>query len=72
MALLDFERLRLIKELLRNRTKIVWCMRLARARDDNESARIEASPYFQSSFSKPYVSGRGASASGGAPITLKE
>lgn len=41
VALLDFDRLRLIKELLRNRTKIVWCIRLQRARDDDESARIE-------------------------------
>lgn len=45
VALLDFDRLRLIKELLRNRTKIVWCMRLARARDDDESARIEVCPF---------------------------
>jgi pre-mRNA-splicing helicase BRR2 len=41
VTLLDFDRLRLIKELLRNRTKIVWCIRLQRARDADESARIE-------------------------------
>jgi pre-mRNA-splicing helicase BRR2 len=41
VSLLDFDRLILIKELLRNRTKIVWCMRLQRATDDDESARIE-------------------------------
>lgn len=31
MVLLDFERFELIKELLKNRLRIVWCMRLARA-----------------------------------------
>ena len=31
VSLLDFERFELIKELLRNRLRVVWCMRLARA-----------------------------------------
>lgn len=31
VMLLDFDRFELIKELLRNATRIVWCMRLARA-----------------------------------------
>lgn len=31
MVLLDFERFELIKELLKNRLRVVWCMRLARA-----------------------------------------
>lgn len=31
VVLLDFERFELIKELLKNRLRVVWCMRLARA-----------------------------------------
>eukprot|EP00887_Chlorella_sp_A99_P002917 scaffold6.g2917.t1 len=42
VTLLDFDRFELIKELLANRLRVVWCMRLARAQDDEERARIEA------------------------------
>lgn len=31
VGLLDFENFELIKELMRNRARIVWCMRLGRA-----------------------------------------
>lgn len=30
-----------MKELVVNRLKIVWCMRLARAQDENEKEKIE-------------------------------
>ncbi|XP_065880801.1 DExH-box ATP-dependent RNA helicase DExH12-like [Euphorbia lathyris] len=38
---LEFERFNLIKFLLRNRLKIVWCTRLARAKDQQERKEIE-------------------------------
>lgn len=42
VALLDFDRFDLIKVLIRNRWRIVWCQRLARAQNDEERAGIEA------------------------------
>ncbi|KAK9842537.1 hypothetical protein WJX81_005041 [Elliptochloris bilobata] len=42
VALLDFDKFDLIKELLRNRLKIVWCTRRERAQSEEERARIEA------------------------------
>ncbi len=42
VQLLEFEHFALIKELLNNRLKIVWCTRLNRAQDDEEKARIAA------------------------------
>ena len=41
MALLDYEKFDLIKELVVNRLKIVWCMKLARAQDEKERSGIE-------------------------------
>lgn len=41
---LDFDKFELIKQLLRNRLKIVWCTRLERAENEEERSRIEASP----------------------------
>jgi hypothetical protein len=41
VQLLNFEKFDLIKELLKNRLKIVWCTRLERAQGDAERARIE-------------------------------
>ncbi|GAB2210389.1 hypothetical protein Droror1_Dr00015655 [Drosera rotundifolia] len=38
---LQFDKFSLIKFLLRNRLKIVWCTRLARAEDQDERKRIE-------------------------------
>ena len=38
---LQFEKFTLVKFLLRNRFKIVWCTRLARAEDQEERNRIE-------------------------------
>lgn len=38
---LDFEKFGLIKFLLRNRQKVVWCTRLARAEDQEERKKIE-------------------------------
>nr|VDD21539.1 unnamed protein product [Brassica oleracea] len=38
---LQFEKFTLVKFLLRNRFKIVWCTRLARAEDQEEKNRIE-------------------------------
>lgn len=38
---LDFEKFSLIKFLLRNRRKVVWCTRLARAEDQEERNKIE-------------------------------
>jgi hypothetical protein len=35
-------RFELIKELLKNRLRIVWCMRLARTENDEERQRVEA------------------------------
>jgi pre-mRNA-splicing helicase BRR2 len=42
VMLLDFDRFELIKELLKNRLRIVWCMRLARAEDEEQRQRVEA------------------------------
>ena len=39
VGLLDFERFELIKELLRNQGRIVWCMRLARAQVSGRAGR---------------------------------
>ena len=41
VMLLDFERFELIKELMKNRVRVVWCTRLARAQDEEERGRIE-------------------------------
>lgn len=41
MALLNYEKFDLIKELVVNRLKIVWCMKLARAQDEQKRAAIE-------------------------------
>ncbi len=41
VALLDFDKFDLIKELLRNRLKIVWCTRRERAQSEEERTRIE-------------------------------
>ncbi len=41
VMLLDFDKFDLIKELLANRQRIVWCMRLTRAEDEAERQRIE-------------------------------
>ncbi|KAI3960834.1 hypothetical protein MKW92_027349 [Papaver armeniacum] len=41
LVLLDFDKFELIKVLLRNRLKIVWCTRLARATDEEERNKIE-------------------------------
>ncbi|EFN58670.1 hypothetical protein CHLNCDRAFT_140958 [Chlorella variabilis] len=41
VMLLDFDRFELIKELLKNRLRIVWCMRLARTENDEERQRVE-------------------------------
>ncbi|XP_018470327.2 DExH-box ATP-dependent RNA helicase DExH12 [Raphanus sativus] len=38
---LEYEKFSLVKFLLRNRFKIVWCTRLARAKDQEERNRIE-------------------------------
>ena len=38
---LDYEKFDLIKLVLRNRFKIVWCTRLARAEDQEERKKIE-------------------------------
>lgn len=46
---LDFDKFDLIKELLKNRLKIVWCTRLQRAQAEDEKARIEVTlwpPHF--------------------------
>jgi pre-mRNA-splicing helicase BRR2 len=41
VMLLDYEKFDLIKLLLRNRLKIVWCTRLARAEDQDQRKNIE-------------------------------
>ncbi|KAL2643968.1 hypothetical protein R1flu_011555 [Riccia fluitans] len=41
VMLLDYDKFDLIKLLLRNRLKIVWCTRLARAEDDEAKKKIE-------------------------------
>ena len=41
VALLDFDKFDLIKDLLRNRLKIVWCTRRERAQSEDERTRIE-------------------------------
>ena len=42
VTLLGFERFNLIKLLLHNRIKLVYCIKLARTADDNERQQIEA------------------------------
>ena len=46
--LLDFDKFALIKMLLQNRLKVVWCMRLNRAQNDEEHTRIQVSSHFAS------------------------
>lgn len=41
VVLLDYEKFDLIKQLVRNRLRIVWCMRLGRAQDEEERRRVE-------------------------------
>ncbi|MQM18597.1 hypothetical protein Taro_051592 [Colocasia esculenta] len=41
VMLLDYDKFDLIKLLLRNRLKIVWCTRLARAEDQDQRKKIE-------------------------------
>jgi pre-mRNA-splicing helicase BRR2 len=41
VALLDFDKFDLIKLLMYNRHRVLWCTRLARAQDEAEAARIE-------------------------------
>lgn len=41
VMLLDYNKFDLIKLLIRNRLKVVWCTRLARAEDDKERKKIE-------------------------------
>lgn len=41
--LLDFDKFALIKMLVQNRLKVVWCMRLNRAQNDEEHTRIQVS-----------------------------
>jgi len=41
VQLLDFDKFDLIKELLHNKDRIVWCTRLARAGNEGERAQIE-------------------------------
>jgi pre-mRNA-splicing helicase BRR2 len=41
VALLDYDKFDLIKLLLHNRLRVLWCTRLARAQDEAETARIE-------------------------------
>ncbi len=42
--LLDFDKFALIKMLVQNRLKVVWCMRLNRAQNDEEHTRIQVHP----------------------------
>ena len=42
VMLLDYDKFDLIKVLLTNRTKIVWCTKLARAEDEEGKKKIEA------------------------------
>ena len=44
VELLQYDNFPLIKELMRNRTIVVWCQRLARAQNDAERSRIEVQP----------------------------
>ena len=39
--LLDFDKFALIKMLVQDRLKVVWCMRLNRAQSDEEHTRIQ-------------------------------
>ena len=42
VMLMEFERFELVKELMTHKDRIVWCMRLARAANDDEKKAIEA------------------------------
>lgn len=41
LALMDYDKFALVKELIRNRATIVWCTRLARAENEDAEKRIE-------------------------------
>lgn len=38
---LDYDKFELVKQLVKNRLKIVWCTRLERAETDDERHRLE-------------------------------
>jgi len=42
VMLLDFDKFDLIKMLMKNKNKLLWCTRLGQAQDDAERAKIEA------------------------------
>jgi len=42
VLLLDYDKFNFIKLLLRNRLKVVWCTKLARAADDEEKEKIQS------------------------------
>lgn len=41
LALVDYDKFALVKQLIRNRATIVWCTRLARAENEDVEKRIE-------------------------------
>lgn len=41
LALVDYDKFSLVKQLIRNRATIVWCTRLARAENADAEKRIE-------------------------------
>lgn len=51
--LLDFDKFALIKMLVQNRMKVVWCMRLNRAQSDEEHTRIQVSHWARTNGSQP-------------------
>lgn len=42
VVLLEYDKFDLIKRLMKNRLRVVWCTRLARAKDDEERKQIES------------------------------
>ena len=51
--LLDFDKFALIKMLVQNRMKVVWCMRLNRAQSDEEHTRIQVCQWARTYGSQP-------------------
>ena len=53
---LNFDKFELIKQLLKNRLKIVWCTKLERAESNEERARLEVLPFSSVKKSKDICS----------------
>ena len=70
VQLLDFDKFQLIKALMQNRLKIVWCMRLHRAQTDEEQARIQVRIWYDEAACLTYFAVRSRPAGAAVLQTL--